>query len=92
MKLLSFLQGLKNQRVTIELKSHYVIEGTVSNVDAYMNVFLLNATIFNNGNELQKVDTIAIRGSTIADVQFSDDFNVDLYLSKAYSKEQAKQK
>ena len=68
MKLLDFVQGLRNQSVVILTKQNYTMRGTVANVDAYMNVYLRDAEALYDGRPPIKTPVLIVRGSTIRDI------------------------
>ena len=86
MKLLTFIQGLRNQKITLNTKTKLKISGTVLNVDDHMNVFLKGAKVVKDDVVIREAETIVIRGSIIRDVEFDEGFNVNLFLAKAQMK------
>jgi len=66
------LQKAINKRVIVRLKSDIEYKGKMCNVDPYMNVILINAEEYNNGNLLTNYGKVVIRGNNVLFIQIED--------------------
>ena len=81
MKLVGFLQKLKGEMVTVEMKDNSVAMGIVAKVDGAMNVILSNAKCKKKNNDVPKrYSFLTIRGSTIRQILLPDALNLDALL------------
>ncbi|KAN0023579.1 hypothetical protein ACTFIV_007966 [Dictyostelium citrinum] len=85
--LLCVFTALRGTQITIQLRSNCEIYGTITNVDAYLNIELSNATLTNRFNKKdQNIQEILIQSRNIRFIQIPDkiDLNSLLFL---YSKQ-----
>eukprot|EP00834_Sanchytrium_tribonematis_P000291 NODE_5_length_72347_cov_1.339331.p59 type:complete len:106 gc:universal NODE_5_length_72347_cov_1.339331:58479-58796(+) len=76
MQLVRFVQKLKNETVSIELKDNTVIEGTIQSVDISMNIHLKMVKKTYKGESFS-LDSLAVRGSTIRIIILPDSLPLD---------------
>ena len=86
MKLVRFLMRLTNETVTVELKNGSVAQGTVSSVDACMNIHLkvvkLTRPIRGSLTPVSSnLDSLTIRGNAVRDIVLPDQLNLDTLLA-----------
>lgn len=87
MKLVGFLQKLKGEMVTVEMKDNSVAMGVVAKVDGAMNVILSNAKCKKKNNDVSKrYSLLTIRGSTIRQILLPDALNLDALLTEKSKK------
>ncbi|KAM9994055.1 hypothetical protein ACTFIZ_012014 [Dictyostelium cf. discoideum] len=91
--LLCVFTALRGTQITIQLRSNCEIYGTITNVDAYLNIELSDATLTNryNNKRDEHVQEILIQSRNIRFIQIPDkiDLNSLLYL---YSKQLSQSK
>ncbi|KAN0037912.1 hypothetical protein ACTA71_000083 [Dictyostelium dimigraforme] len=90
--LLCVFTALRGTQITIQLRSNCEIYGTITNVDAYLNIELSNATITNIFNKKDNnIQEILIQSRNIRFIQIPDkiDLNSLLFL---YSKQLSQSK
>jgi small nuclear ribonucleoprotein len=73
---LNALQKAINKQVSVRLKMDLEYRGRMSSVDPYMNVILLDATEYSNGNPSANYGKIVIRGNNVLFIKISDSFQV----------------
>lgn len=83
---------IKKQRVTIETKEGRRIEGRVDKIDRKMNSRLTDCTVDMRKGKRAHVDTLAIRGSSIRYLVFSDSFETGVFKKDARPKIKQKKK
>eukprot|EP00766_Chilomastix_caulleryi_P006021 gnl/Chilomastix_caulleri/784.p1 GENE.gnl/Chilomastix_caulleri/784~~gnl/Chilomastix_caulleri/784.p1 ORF type:complete len:100 (+),score=19.18 gnl/Chilomastix_caulleri/784:382-681(+) len=81
LKLITFLQRLKGEMITIEMKDNTVAMGIMNKIDRAMNVVLSNAKSVNNITGVpERSDFLTIRGNTIRQILLPDAINLDVLL------------
>ena len=65
MKLVNFLQKLKHETLTIEMKDGSQVMGTITKIDEAMNTHMSNVKISKKGNPQVTLDILYIRGGSI---------------------------
>ena len=77
--LVTFLKKLQSERIVIYCKDGSILEGKVSEVDRFMNIFLKQgATKTKSGEE--KFLKNMVRGSDVRYIEFGENINLDNYL------------
>ncbi|GKT28712.1 Like-Sm (LSM) domain containing protein, LSm4/SmD1/SmD3 like protein [Aduncisulcus paluster] len=82
MKIVKFLQQLRGETVTVELKNGTSVHGTVTSVDYYMNITISNAKVRQTDGETITMDKTRVTGSNIRDVILPDTLNLESLLKK----------
>lgn len=80
MKLVGFLQKLRNETVVIELKNGTVVNGTITSVDVSMNTHLRKVKMTVKGRNPTSLDHLSIRGNNIRYYVLPDSLNLDTLL------------
>ena len=81
MKLVSFLQKLKHETVTIEMKNGSQVLGTITKIDEAMNTHMSNVKIAKNKGKPQvTLDMLYIRGGSIRYYMLTDFLPIDSLL------------
>ena len=65
MKLVNFLQKLKHETLTIEMKNGSQVMGTITKIDEAMNTHMSNVKISKKGKPQVTLDMLYIRGGSI---------------------------
>ena len=69
---LNVLQKATNKQVSVRLKSELEYKGKMSNVDPYMNVILVDAQEFENGQKKANYGKVVIRGNNVLYIKLED--------------------
>ena len=80
MKLVSFLQKLKHETVTIEMKNGSQVLGTITKIDEAMNTHMSNVKIARKGKPQVTLDMLYIRGGSIRYYMLTDFLPIDSLL------------
>ncbi|GIQ80066.1 Like-Sm (LSM) domain containing protein, LSm4/SmD1/SmD3 [Kipferlia bialata] len=80
MKLVRFVQRLRNETVTLELKTGASVRGTVVGVDNAMSVTVRAARLTVPNKETKSIPLLVVRGTTIRNVLLSETLNLDVLL------------
>jgi len=70
---LNTLQKAINKTVAVRLKNDQEYRGKMTNVDAYMNVILMDAEEFNTGNLSANFGKVVIRGNNVLFIKIEKD-------------------
>jgi len=62
---LNILQAAQNSQILLRLKDGTEYRGLLKEIDAYMNMILLNCTELMDGNPVAKYSEIFIRGNNL---------------------------
>jgi len=73
---LTTLQKAINKEVSVRLKMDLEYRGKMSSVDPYMNVIMLDATEYSEGNPTANYGRIVIRGNNVLFIKISDSFQI----------------
>ena len=79
-KLVAFLQRLRNETCTVELKNGTVVHGTVTSVDVSMNTHLRKVKMTVKGRNPVALEHLSIRGNNIRYYILPDSLNLDTLL------------
>mgnify|MGYP001308073886 CR=1 FL=1 len=67
------LTSIKNQEILVELKNGETVYGKLNNCDSWMNLTLTDVVhTFNNGEKIQKISEIYVRGAHIKFLRLPD--------------------
>ncbi len=69
---LGVLQKATSKQVAVRLKSEIEYKGKMSNVDPYMNVILVDAEEFENGQKKANYGKVVIRGNNVLYIRIED--------------------
>ena len=69
---LNVLQKATSKQVSVRLKSEMEYVGRMSNVDPYMNVILVDAQEFENGQKKANYGKVVIRGNNVLYIKLED--------------------
>jgi small nuclear ribonucleoprotein D1 len=81
-RLVRFLQRLVGERVTLELKTGSIIEGSIVGVDIAMNTHLKKVRMTLKNEETVELAAISVRGNTIRYILLPDALNLDALLAE----------
>jgi len=79
-KLVGFLQKLRNETCDIELKNGTVVRGTITSVDVSMNTHLRKVKMTVKGRNPLALEHLSIRGNNIRFYILPDSLNLDTLL------------
>jgi small nuclear ribonucleoprotein D1 len=82
MKITAIFKKIKNEIITIELKNGIILNGSVENVDPYMNIYLKHVKRTFKGKNSNIIPTISVRGSRIRFIILPDWINFDNVFKK----------
>lgn len=80
--LVILLQGLHGQVTTVELRNESVAVGRITNVDAFMNMRLAEATFTDQHGCSSSMDSLFVTGRNIRYVHIPDDVDVRSTIEK----------
>ncbi|XP_015266382.1 PREDICTED: U7 snRNA-associated Sm-like protein LSm10 [Gekko japonicus] len=80
--LVILLQGLHGQVTTVELRNESVAVGRITNVDAFMNVCLAEATFTDQHGCSSWMDNLFVTGRNVRYIHIPDDVNIRTTIEK----------
>jgi small nuclear ribonucleoprotein len=69
---LNVLQKATTKQVSVRLKSEIEYRGKMSNIDPYMNLILVDAEEFENGQKKANYGKVVIRGNNVLFIRIED--------------------
>lgn len=88
---LHLMKSSEKHYVMIELKNGQSVNGTLAEIDRYMNMHVTDVVLTNSeGTTFHRIPSIYIKGSSIKSVQLIDDI-LDIHLNKFNNRKQQQQ-